>query len=69
MEWWVAVNWKRLLFEGDLLGIWRAQQGPGPFSLFYLQPGHRVIEVWSVPDEQHTGYGRLVGKWHEQAKE
>lgn len=57
MTWRVALAWVDTLFlDRALLGIWRAQYGPGPWSIFFLRPDGVVIEAWAVSG------GTLYGK-------
>lgn len=56
MQWDVALAWVEALYWGrDLLGIWRAQRGPGPWSIFLRRDG-RLLEIWASPT------GELFGK-------
>lgn len=60
MTWELACAWLREMALGaDLLGIYRATSGPGPFSIYIRRRG-RVLEAWAVAG------GTLQGKWWDE---
>ncbi|MGZ6373127.1 MAG: hypothetical protein ACXWPI_00190 [Ktedonobacterales bacterium] len=59
MSWYVAQAWVKVLsFNTNhaFLGVWRAQRGPGPWSIFFLREDGQTVELWASAD------GRLYGK-------
>ena len=54
LAWIDAISWRR----GDLLGIWRARRGPGPWSIYVCHSDGGMLEFWATPD------GKLFGKVH-----
>lgn len=61
MTWETALAWWDVLPLTCRLGIWRAQIGPGPWSIFLLCE-RGILEVWALPGH------RLVGKVWQSAK-
>lgn len=58
MSWRVAQAWVDavFLYQQSFLGVWRAQHGPGPWSIYLLRPDGGILEIWAAPG------GALYGK-------